>query len=171
MAKLNQENLAAYMGTQKLFGLPMTRAEYNNYRGWETPEDEKGTDKGFLVEYVDNNSNHPDHTGYITWMLKDVFLDTFRRNGDLSFGQALLGVTEGLKMCRESWRNAEYITYMPGYPDGIEVNNLTQLAHNLPKGTILKYAPYFQKYTKDGLVVMWTPSTEEVLANDWKVIS
>lgn len=53
---------------------PMTRADYNTYRGWSLPADEDGTDEGFLVEYLDGGkSNHQDHMGYISWSPKDVF--------------------------------------------------------------------------------------------------
>ena len=29
---------------------PMNRLEYNNYRGWVLPENENGSDEGYLVE-------------------------------------------------------------------------------------------------------------------------
>ncbi len=64
----------AYTGTKDVFARPMTRAEYNVYRGWELPADEDGNDKGYLVEYVDGGkSNHPAHAGYISWSPADVF--------------------------------------------------------------------------------------------------
>ena len=54
--------------------IEMTRAEYNNYRGWELPENECGDDKGYLVEYIDSpNKNHINHDGYISWSPKEVF--------------------------------------------------------------------------------------------------
>lgn len=54
---------------------PMTRAEYNDYRNWELPEDENGDDAGFLVEYLDGGKpNHPNHKNYISWSPYDVFI-------------------------------------------------------------------------------------------------
>lgn len=54
--------------------IAMTRLAYNNYRGWELPEDENGEDEGYLVEYVEGGkSNHPDHEGYISWSPKEQF--------------------------------------------------------------------------------------------------
>lgn len=59
---------------KEVLAKPMTRQEYNDYRGWELPADENGSDEGYLVEYTDSpNSNHPDHKGYISWSPKDVF--------------------------------------------------------------------------------------------------
>ncbi len=59
---------------KEVLARPMNRAEYNEYRGWILPEDEDGTDEGYLVEYIDGGQkNHPDHEGYISWSPKDVF--------------------------------------------------------------------------------------------------
>ena len=52
----------------------MNRLAYNNYRGWDLPENENGSDDGYLVEYIDSpNSNHENHEGYISWSPKEVF--------------------------------------------------------------------------------------------------
>lgn len=63
-----------YHGTKVIRAVPMTRAAYNEYRGWELPKDEVGSDPGFLVEYVDGGTtNVPGHAGYISWSPKAVF--------------------------------------------------------------------------------------------------
>lgn len=65
-----------YLGTKEVSAKPMTRGEYNDYRGWELPADEShlANEQGFLVEYVDGGrANHPDHEGYISWSPADVF--------------------------------------------------------------------------------------------------
>jgi hypothetical protein len=70
-----------YIGVKEILARPMTRKEYNDYRGWELPSDENGEDEGFLVEYVQSekspNVNHPNHKGYISWSPKDVFEDAY----------------------------------------------------------------------------------------------
>ncbi len=68
------KDVPLYVGTKYVTAKPMTRGEYNTYRGWELPVDEDGSDEGYLVEYVDGGkANHPDHAGYISWSPKDVF--------------------------------------------------------------------------------------------------
>lgn len=68
-----------YQGTKQLFAKPMSRGEYNEYRGWKTPEDESPSDEGYLVEYVNGGaSNHPQHKGYISWSPKEVFEQTYK---------------------------------------------------------------------------------------------
>ena len=60
--------------TKEVYANPMTRQEYNDYRGWVLDSDEDGSDEGYLVEYVDGGKpNHLDHKGYISWSPKDVF--------------------------------------------------------------------------------------------------
>jgi len=63
-----------YIGTKNIKAQPMTRFEYNDYRGWALPVDENGNDEGYLVEYLDGGaSNHPSHAGYISWSPKAQF--------------------------------------------------------------------------------------------------
>lgn len=83
-----------YIGVKQIKARPMNRLEYNDYRGWDLPSDENGADEGYLVEYPDSDSNHPDHAGYISWSPKEVFeaayfhidgLDKISENDVVSF--------------------------------------------------------------------------------------
>ena len=68
-----------YEGTKRLHAQPMTRGEYNAYRGWEIPADENPADDGYLVEYQDGGkANDPRHAGYISWSPKDVFERSYK---------------------------------------------------------------------------------------------
>ena len=53
-----------YIGTKLIEAKPMTRGEYNKYRGWTIPPDENPDDSGYLVKYSDS---------YESWSPKDVF--------------------------------------------------------------------------------------------------
>lgn len=67
-----------YEGKKQILAKPMSRLEYNEYRGWKLPENENGSDEGFLVEYIDGGeANHPDHVGYISWSPKVVFENAY----------------------------------------------------------------------------------------------
>ena len=62
---------------------PMTRGNYNVYRGWELPANENGSEEGFLIEYLDGGeSNHRAHTGYISWSPKSVFDNGYTKVAD-----------------------------------------------------------------------------------------
>ncbi len=62
-----------YRSHKLVSATPMNRIDYNIYRGWELPSNENGSDEGYLVEYVDGESNHPEHKGYISWSPKAQF--------------------------------------------------------------------------------------------------
>lgn len=72
----NSKQMISYIGVKAIKATPMTRKEYNDYRGWELPSSEDGSDKGYLVEY-EQKRNHPDHIGYISWSPKNVFDDDY----------------------------------------------------------------------------------------------
>jgi hypothetical protein len=57
--------MKTYIGIKLLKAKPMTRGEYNDYRGWKIPENETASDDGYLVSY------QPD--GYESWSPKSVF--------------------------------------------------------------------------------------------------
>ena len=70
------DKMKTYTGTKTLKATPMTKAEYNEYRGWTMPEVEDPTEKVYLVEYPpeeDTVPNHPAHQGYISMSPANVF--------------------------------------------------------------------------------------------------
>ena len=68
------EKPKTYIGTKVIHATPMSRLEYNYFRGWDLPANEVGTDEGYLVEYSDGGQgNVPGVTGYVSWSPKAVF--------------------------------------------------------------------------------------------------
>lgn len=66
--------LTAFIGTKSVLATTMTRGEYNNYRGWQIPENEDPNEQGYLIEYQDGGKpNDERHAGYISWSPRDVF--------------------------------------------------------------------------------------------------
>ena len=61
----DMSELKHYVGTKIVLAKPMSRQEYNDYRGWKLPENENGNDAGYLVEYQEGISSHAEHLGYI----------------------------------------------------------------------------------------------------------
>lgn len=76
--------LQHFVGTKIVKSEPMTRLAYNDYRGWDLPADEDGTDEGYLVEYLDGGKpNHPNHEGYISWSPKEQHENAYLNMGDM----------------------------------------------------------------------------------------
>ena len=68
------EEPKTYIGTKVIHATPMSRQEYNYFRGWDLPANEVGADEGYLVEYSDGGQgNVPGVTGYVSWSPKAVF--------------------------------------------------------------------------------------------------
>jgi len=66
-----------YIGTKLINAEPMTRGEYNIYRGWQIPENENPEDAGYHVIYSDN---------YESWSPAEVFEKSYLQldvNADL----------------------------------------------------------------------------------------
>lgn len=73
------EGMRRYVGTKAINAKPMTRAAYNDLRGWELPADENGDDAGYLVEYADGQRpNVEGFAGYVSWSPADVFERAYR---------------------------------------------------------------------------------------------
>lgn len=75
--------MQSFIGTKMILAKPMSRQEYNDYRGWKLPENEEGSDAGYLVEYPDGVSNHSGHRGYISWSPKSQFEMAYIDLGDV----------------------------------------------------------------------------------------
>lgn len=78
------KDMPLYVGTLYANATLMTRAAYNEYRGWKLPANEQGDDMGYLVIDQHGPSNTPDDIGYASWLPKDVFESTHLLVGDVS---------------------------------------------------------------------------------------
>lgn len=93
-----------YIGTKVINAKPMSRQEYNDFRGWELPSDEDGSDEGYLVEYVDGGKANTDSfDGYVSWSPKDVFERTYKAHG--SFKDRVLAEKSELDLRIEKLEN------------------------------------------------------------------
>lgn len=90
---------------------------------------------------------------------------------ELNFGLAILAAKEGKKVARAGWNGQNmYAVIMPGYPEGIGVNEATAKAHGVPAGYIMKFRPYWALFTAQKDVASWAPSGSDTLAEDWCIV-
>ena len=148
-----------YIGTKIIKAKPMSRGEYNIYRGWTIPVDEDPADEGYLVKYSDD---------YVSWSPKDVFEEAYRSCDCMTFGLALEALKKGFKVARMGWNGKGlFVVYQKAYPQGIPCNKQTAEAWGLNEGDLFKCDPYLQINTTDGSHAMWVPSIRDCLAEDW----
>ena len=149
------KKLAVYcIGIKAIMAVAMTRQEYNDYHGWQLPADEDGTDEGYLVEYVDGGqSNHPNHTGYISWSPKEVFDNSYKASGSLGFSEAhhIALAEQGRRIQRSGWNGADLAVYY------------VQHEHSLEPHMVIRNG-------KTGRINTWVPSSADLVANDWSIV-
>ena len=163
-----------YIGTKTLFAQPMTRGEYNQYRGWELPSNENPNDKGYLVEYEDGGKpNDPRHKGYISWSPEDVFTKTYRPVIGLTFGQALEALKAGKKVSWKGWSDKGMdIWLMPG-STVVGCKNIVDPhleAIDKEEGKI-HFLGSIRMHTADRSVLTgWLASQSDLLMEDWLIL-
>lgn len=152
--------LKKYIGTKVIMAAPMTRGEYNYYRGWEMNEDENPDDEGYLVKYSDN---------YESWSPKGVFDSAYRCfDVGMSFGSAIDLLKMGYKLTRKDWgTNERFIYYVPAssYYPGSSVGE--ELVTDDGKVT---YDEYISMRTEQGTIIPWLANQADILSNDWIVV-
>lgn len=158
-----------YIGTKLINAEPMTRAEYNTFRGWELPSNEDGTAEGYLVEYLDGGKpNTSTHAGYVSWSPKEQFEAAYRKTIDLSFGLAVEALKKGYKVARSGWNGKDMFVFLvPG--SQFKVSRLPLLGI-YPEGTDINYRPHMDLRTADGSIATWAPSGSDALADDWQIV-
>lgn len=166
-----------YFGTKQIIATPMDRQAYNDYRGWELPDDEDGTDAGYLVEYVDGGaSNHPDHEGYISWSPADVFNRAYQPATSMTFGHAIEAMKMGAAVARAGWNGkGMWVALTPG--SSFEAKHAkcghaaAKRADEAPDQDI-ELLPHIDMRSADGsMVVGWLASQTDMLASDWLIVS
>ena len=70
-------SMVAFAGTSMVHAATMTRQEYNDYRGWQLPEGENGSDVGYIIEDRAGKKNTEELEGFVQWLPKDEFLRKF----------------------------------------------------------------------------------------------
>lgn len=149
-----------HIGTKMVLSRPMSRQEYNTYRGWSLPADENGDDKGYLVEYLDGGKpNHAHHPGYISWSPKEQFDKAYREIGSLSFGMAIEAMRAGHKVARSGW-NGKGLWLELQVPDANSKMTLPYIFMSYPVDAI----------NTPGARVPWLASQTDMLAEDWSIV-
>ena len=157
------------IGVKLINAIPMSRAEYNDLRGWVLPSDENGEDAGYLVEYLDGGkANHPDFVGYISWSPADVFEKAYRKTNGLTFGLAIEALKLGKKVARAGWNGAGQFVYLvPANSYPAQTGVAKQFFGD---GAMVPYRAYLALKTAQGDVATWAPSCSDALADDWLIV-
>lgn len=160
--------MTQHIGVKLINAYPMTRLAYNDFRGWELPSDENGSDEGYLVEYLDGGKPNTDRfNGYVSWSPKDVFDKAYRPVAGLSFGLAVEALKSGKRVTRAGWNGkGQYVILIPG-------DHLARSAGYGFGEAIGEFSFGSVMALKNAQNIMqpgWVPSQGDVLADDWKIL-
>lgn len=161
-----------YIGTKIINAKPMNRLDYNEFRGWKLPEDEDGTDEGYLVEYVDGGkANTEFYNGYVSWSPKEQFENAYKASGNLSFGDAIIYLKLGKKVARKGWNGKGMwlcIAY-PNHTDGCDSSSIEFNKSFVDVGSSLDN--FIVMKTAVNSLIPWLASQADTLAEDWEITS
>ena len=161
--------MKTYIGTKIVNATPMTRGDYNAYRGWTLPADENGEDAGYLVEYLDGDqSNHPNHVGYISWSPAEVFDRAYRPTIGLSFGLAIEALKLGDRVARAGWNGKGMFVYL--VPENACPAQTDAAKSHFGEGALVPHNAYMAIKNVNNTVSTWVPSVNDVLSEDWQIV-
>lgn len=161
--------MKTYIGTKLIQARPMTRAAYNEYRNWVLPDNEEGSDEGFLVEYLDGGKpNDSRHAGYISWSPKAQFEGAYRETGGITFGLALEALKRGFKVARAGWNGKGMFVYL--VPAASYQAQTGVAKEYFGETAMVSYAAYMAIKNVNETVSTWVPSVNDCLAEDWEIV-
>ncbi len=173
---MSRQAMQKRVGTKLVNLLPMTRAEYNAFRGWDLPADEDGSDEGYLVECLDGGkSNTPHYAGYVSWSPKAQADATYRPASAMTFGDALIMLKAGERVARAGWNGkGMWLAYTPGSefaPEHAKPGHAAAFRAKEAPHEDVRLLPHIDMRAADGsMVIGWLASQTDMLAEDWQVV-
>jgi hypothetical protein len=161
--------VTTHIGLKNIMATPITRGDYNKYRGWQLPLDELYADEGYLIEYEPRpgeESNVKGHEGYVSWSPKQVFDDAYHNvKGNLPFGLALELAKQGHSIARKGW-NGKGLKISLQVPTELSKMTLPYLYMSYPSTPASDSAPTSHL----GANVPWLASQTDILSSDWYIV-
>jgi hypothetical protein len=173
-----KKSVLLHIGVKLINATPMTRQEYNDFRGWTLPADKNGDDKGFLVEYLDGGkANTEEFAGYVSWSPEEVFNNAYRPTTGMNFGLAVEALKLGKKAARKGWNGKGQWVSLSGSAEGRAIpsenfwsKNNSDYAAKQPDGIAHVMPCFTLKNAKDQIQMGWLPSMGDLLSDDWEIV-
>ena len=142
-----------YIGTKIIEAKPMTRGDYNIFRGWKIPENENPEDEGYLVKYPD---------GYISWSPTEVFEEAYRECDSMPVGLAVEAMKKGKRVKRKGWNGKnQYIQLATGISYKSADGEIVNCEHDAIGNQAIAFVG------TSGVQMGWLASHADMLAEDW----
>ena len=91
LVKKGDVQMKQYIGIKVVAARPMTRGDYNIFRGWQIPADEDPADEGYVMKY---------ENGHVQWLPKDMFESDYKEYDESTLPATAIGmVSSDYKEC------------------------------------------------------------------------
>ena len=152
-----------YIGTKIIKAEPAYKVNGNivTELPLSTAKNPKTAQAGYKVEYLD---------GYVSWSPADVFEESYRANGNLTFGHAIDYLKLGCKLARKGWNGKGMYIYLQ---EGSTISSDDARNKHLFDLGVMKIIlnPHIDMKTADGSITIgWAPSQVDMLSSDWGVV-
>lgn len=145
-----------YIGTKIIMAKPMTRGDYNIYRGWTIPENENPADEGYLVKYSDD---------YESWSPKEAFDEAYRECDNMTFGLAVEAMKKGYRVARKGWNSKkQYIELASNISYVNAAGEIVNCEHDAIGNKAIAFVG------TSGVQMGWLASQADMLAEDWEIV-
>ena len=145
-----------FIGTKIIHAEPMTRGEYNKFRGWQIPADENPDDAGYKVVYSDD---------YVSWSPADAFEEAYRQCDSLPFSLAIEAVKKGKRVARKGWNGKnQYIELATNISYKNAVGEVVNCEHDAIGNKAIAFVG------TSGVQMGWLASQSDMLADDWCIV-
>lgn len=142
-----------FIGTKIVHAEPMTRGEYNKFRGWQIPADENPDDPGYKVVYPDD---------YVSWTPADAFEEAYRQCDAMPFSLAIEAVKKGKRAARKGWNGKnQYIELAMNISYVNASGEVVDCDHDAIGSTAIAFVG------TSGVQLGWLATQSDMLADDW----
>lgn len=87
----------------------------------------------------------------------------------MNFGQAIEAMKEGKLVARSGWNGKGMFIFL--VPGSTFVVNRAPLLGIFPEGTVINYRSHIDMYDAEGMVVPWVAAHQDIMGEDWTVLS
>lgn len=167
-------NLKKYIGTKVVKARPMNEIDAESIGYARKNSDHHEYREGYHVQYT-----NPDGSTYDSWSPKDVFENAYREVGTVNFGGAIDLLKAGLAVRRKGWngKGLFIVKQVPSHITGEIIPNMQSLPQSAKVILMKRENPHID-YTHQMLIInpdgradSWVPSSSDIFANDWEVVT
>lgn len=145
-----------FIGTKIVHAEPMTRGEYNKFRGWQILANENPNDAGYKVVYSDD---------YVSWSPANAFEEAYRQYDALPFSLAIEAVKKGKRVARKGWNGKnQYIELATNISYVNAVGKVVNCEHDAIGNKAIAFVG------TSGVQMGWLASQADMLADDWCIV-